>query len=83
MLLDSIYNGDTWHRHEKLICEEGHVTVLIAREAVRWIGTRKDRPFLLYVPFTAVHFPVKEPWWGCGMDVELEVGEPRDSGIVL
>ena len=51
----------TWHRNEKLISEVGHVTDLIMREAVQWIGERTDRPFFLYVPFTAVHLPLKEP----------------------
>lgn len=51
----------TWHRNGELIKEEGHVTDLIAAEAVKWIGGRGDKPFFLYVPFTAVHLPVKEP----------------------
>lgn len=51
----------TWHRNEKLITEQGHVTDLITDEAVRWIAGRKDAPFFLYVPFTAVHLPLKEP----------------------
>jgi len=51
----------TWHRDEKLIEEEGHVTDLIAAEAVKWIESRGDAPFFLYAPFTAVHLPVKEP----------------------
>ncbi len=51
----------TWHRNEKLIEEEGHVTDLITNEAVQWIEQRADKPFFLYVPFTAVHLPVKEP----------------------
>ena len=50
----------TWHRNEKLLEEKGHVTDLIAAEAIRWLGERKDKPFFLYVPFTAVHLPVKE-----------------------
>ena len=53
--------SDTWHRNEKLITEEGHVTDLITREAVGWIESRGERPFLLYVPYTAVHLPVREP----------------------
>ena len=52
---------DTWHRNGKLLEETGHVTDLIAAEAVRWIEGRTDRPFFLYVPFTAVHLPIKEP----------------------
>ena len=51
----------TWHRNESLIDETGHVTDLITNEAVHWINTRGEEPFLLYVPFTAVHLPVKEP----------------------
>lgn len=51
----------TWHRDGELIEEEGHVTDLIAREAERWLAERGDRPFLLYLPFTAVHIPIREP----------------------
>ena len=51
----------TWHRDERLTEEEGHVTDLIATEAVKWLQSRTDKPFFLYVPFTAVHLPVKEP----------------------
>ena len=51
----------TWHRNEKLLEESGHVTDLIAAEAVRWIESRGNAPFFLYVPFTAVHLPIKEP----------------------
>lgn len=51
----------TWHRDGELIEERGHVTDLIASEAVQWIGQRSKSPFFLYVPFTAVHLPVKEP----------------------
>ena len=52
---------DTWHRNEKLLDEPGHVTDLIAAEAIRWLESRSAAPFFLYVPFTAVHLPVKEP----------------------
>ena len=51
----------TWHRDETLIEETGHVTDLIAAEAIRWIESRGPKPFFLYVPFTAVHLPLKEP----------------------
>ena len=51
----------TWHRNEKLLDESGHVTDLISAEAVQWIESRSEKPFFLYVPFTAVHLPVKEP----------------------
>lgn len=51
----------TWHRNETLLEAEGHVTDLIAQEAIDWLSDRQDKPFFLYVPFTAVHLPVKEP----------------------
>ena len=50
----------TWHRDGKLIEEEGHVTDLIGREVVGWIKAKKQ-PWFYYVPFTAVHIPVKAP----------------------
>ncbi len=53
-------HGQTWHRNEKLLTESGHVTDLITKEALEWLGARKAAPFFLYVPFTAVHLPVKE-----------------------
>lgn len=51
----------TWHRNGQLIEEAGHVTDLIAREAVQWLEQRGDKPFFLYVPFTAIHVPIAEP----------------------
>jgi arylsulfatase A-like enzyme len=51
----------TWHRDGKLIEEKGHVTDLITREAIAWLEARTDKPFFLYVPFTAVHIPIREP----------------------
>jgi arylsulfatase A-like enzyme len=52
----------TWHRDSKLIEEEGHVTDLLAREAVAWLDQRTgEKPFFLYVPFTAIHVPIQEP----------------------
>lgn len=68
----------TWHRNEQLLVEQGHVTDLIAHEAVRWIGERSDRPFFLYVPFTAVHLPVKEPAeWLARVPPQIKGDVPR------
>ena len=50
----------TWHRNDKLIDERGHVTDLLGREVVKWIQAER-RPWFYYVPFTAVHVPVKAP----------------------
>ncbi len=51
----------TWHRNGELIEEQGHVTDLLTDEAVKWLRSRGDSPFFLYVPYTAVHLPLKEP----------------------
>ncbi|WP_339749860.1 sulfatase-like hydrolase/transferase [uncultured Rubinisphaera sp.] len=50
----------TWHRNHELIDETGHVTDLLTNKAVRWIQQQKS-PFFAYLPFTAVHLPIKEP----------------------
>ena len=51
----------TWHRNHELIEELGHVTDLLTGEVVKWIQSRDSAPFFAYVPFTAVHLPLKEP----------------------
>ena len=53
--------SETWHRNGNLVEEEGHVTDLLAAEAVSWIESRGKAPFFLYLPMTAVHLPIKEP----------------------
>ena len=50
----------TWHRDGEPIDERGHVTDLITDAAVEWIG-RDDRPWFCYLPFTAVHTPIRPP----------------------
>jgi len=52
---------ETWHRNGQRIQEEGHVTDLIAREAVAFLRRDHAAPFFLYVPFTAIHIPMDEP----------------------
>ncbi|MCA9214218.1 MAG: sulfatase-like hydrolase/transferase, partial [Planctomycetales bacterium] len=51
----------TWHRNKQLINEQGHVTDLLTDEAVNWIRSRGSSPFFLYLPYTAIHLPLKEP----------------------
>ena len=55
-------NGDrTWHRNDKYVNEVGHVTDLLAREAIRFIEQYQGKPFFLYVPFSVPHYPLNEP----------------------
>ena len=68
----------TWHRNEELVEVQGHVTDLITDEAVKWIESRDADPFFLYVPFTAVHLPVKEPTeWLRRVSDSIEGDVPR------
>lgn len=54
-------NGDrTWHRDDAFTDEEGHATDLIAAEAVRFLKTRREEPFLLWVAFSVPHHPLQE-----------------------
>jgi arylsulfatase A-like enzyme len=64
--------SQTWHRDDRLIEEQGHVTDLITQEAIRWIESRSKRPFFLYVPFTAPHIPIDEPqpWLAAYSDIK-------------
>ncbi|MCB9260489.1 MAG: arylsulfatase [Ignavibacteriales bacterium] len=56
-------NGDrTWHRNGEFIEEEGHATDLITKEAIKYISEIRDKekPFLLYVPYSVPHYPLQE-----------------------
>jgi len=49
-----------WQRNGETVFEVGHVTDLIADEAVRHIQERDpDRPIFLYITFTAPHVPLQ------------------------
>lgn len=50
------------YRNRQEIHEEGqYMTDLIAREAVRFVSTHSDKPFLLYAAFNAPHYPMQAP----------------------
>lgn len=50
----------TWHRDEKIFDEEGNATELVAKQVDEWIRA-KHGPWLVYVPFHAVHIPIDTP----------------------
>lgn len=54
-------NHVTWHRNDVFFEEEGHVTDLITREAIRVIEQADERPFFLYVAHHSPHAPLNEP----------------------
>lgn len=45
----------------QVVQRPGYFTDLVADEAVRFIETHRDKPFFLYVPFTAPHAPYQGP----------------------
>jgi arylsulfatase A-like enzyme len=49
------------YRNHTPINETGYLTDNLAREAVSFIERHQDRPFLLYLPFNAVHWPLQAP----------------------
>jgi arylsulfatase B len=54
-------NGDrSWHRNDVFVDQAGHATDLIADEAVRFLETRHNTPFFLWVAFSVPHFPLQE-----------------------
>jgi len=53
-------NVDWWH-NETLCNEDGYCTELITDHAVRFIEQQQDKPFFLYVPHSAIHFPWMAP----------------------
>ncbi len=43
------------------IDDEGYLTDNLARESVAFIERHRERPFFLYLPFNAVHWPLQAP----------------------
>ena len=74
----------TWHRNGELVDVRGHVTDLIANEAIEWIEQQKG-PWFAYVPFTAVHTPIKAPeeWIDLYYDQRYDVDPARDRSFKI
>ncbi len=49
------------YRNDKPIDDTGYLTDNLAREAVSFIERHHRRPFFLYLPFNAVHWPLQAP----------------------
>jgi arylsulfatase A-like enzyme len=49
------------YRNGDYVKEPGYVTDLIANEAIGWLRRQKEKPFFLYLPFTAPHTPIQDP----------------------
>ncbi|MFB3827147.1 MAG: sulfatase-like hydrolase/transferase [Bryobacteraceae bacterium] len=55
----------TLYQNESPVERRGHSTDLFADEAIAWLKRRTDKPYFLYLPFTAPHTPIQDP---AGMD---------------
>lgn len=74
----------TWHRNHELIEQEGHVTDVLTDEAVEWIHDHKEKPFFLYLPYTAVHIPIREPEeWLANVPDSIEGEVPRQYSACI
>ena len=74
--------SQTWHRNGELINTRGHVTDLIANEAIEWME-QQTSPWFCYVPFTAVHTPIKAPeeWIDAYCDQVYDVDADRNRSF--
>jgi arylsulfatase A-like enzyme len=50
-----------WWMNERLVSGEGYSTDLLAQYAIDFIEHKTRHPFLVYLPFQAVHFPFQGP----------------------
>ena len=58
--VDQAGTYDWWHQ-DKQVEEEGYVTHLITKHAVKFLEDNQDRPFCLYLPHEAPHYPYQGP----------------------
>ncbi|MEZ5384962.1 MAG: sulfatase [Prosthecobacter sp.] len=58
--IDRAGREDWWHGNE-LEMEGGYTTELLTRHSIDFIEKNRDRPFFLYLPHLAIHFPWQGP----------------------
>lgn len=58
--IDRSGNPDWWHNNQ-LESVEGYTTDLLTQFSVEFIRSHRHRPFFLYVPHLAIHFPWQGP----------------------
>jgi arylsulfatase A-like enzyme len=66
-------NGDrSWHRNDEFIDEKGHATDLLADEAVKFVGTKRAKPFFVWVAFSVPHHPLfeEEQWLNANKEIK-------------
>ena len=58
--VDRSGNEDWWHNNA-IQMEKGYTADLLSRYSVEFIEANRERPFFLYVPHLAIHFPWQGP----------------------
>ena len=58
--IDTMGRADWW-RDDELSTEPGYATHLVTQHALRFIDRHRDRPFFLYLPHHAPHYPFQGP----------------------
>ena len=58
--VDTMGRADWW-RDDELSTEPGYATHLVTQHALRFIDRHRDRPFFLYLPHHAPHYPFQGP----------------------
>ena len=58
--IDRSGNEDWWN-HEKIEMEKGYTTEMLTRHSLDFIEANQDKPFFLYLPHLAIHFPWQGP----------------------
>lgn len=60
---DHVHGGGVdWHRNGQVQIEEGYATHLLTNEALNLLQSRdRERPFLMYLSYTAPHLPNEAP----------------------
>jgi arylsulfatase A-like enzyme len=55
------YGRHDWWRNEEPLEEPGYATDLLTKHAVDFIERNRERPFFVYLPHLAIHFPWMTP----------------------
>lgn len=50
---------DLWRDRTEIYAEGKHFSDLVVREAKRFLGENRDRPFFLYLPLNSPHYPLQ------------------------
>jgi len=55
------YGNEDWWRNDHVEMERGYTTDLLTQHSVAFMKKNRERPFFLYVPHLAIHFPWQGP----------------------